>query len=155
LLTPLFVLLTRLGIRASLFGLMVVYMAFSMPFCIWNMRATFQAVPRALEEAAFLEGATPLITFLRITLPLALPSIAVTALLTFLVGYTEFAIGWLFIERGENATLAMAVSALMQQSLPWSHLSAMAILMSLPVVMVFLILRHYLMRGLFFGQMDA
>jgi ABC-type maltose transport system permease subunit len=66
-----------------------------------------------------------------VTLPLALPAIAVAALLTFLVGYTEFAIGWLFIERGENATLAMAVSAIMRQTLPWSQLSALAILMSL------------------------
>jgi arabinogalactan oligomer/maltooligosaccharide transport system permease protein len=152
LMTPLYILLTILGIRASLLGLMVVYTAFAMPFCVWNMRAAFQAVPRELEESAFLEGATPWIAFRRITLPLALPSIAVAGLMAFLVGYTEFAIGWLFVERGENVTLAMAVSGMLGNSVPWSQVSALAVLMSLPVILTFLLLQRYLMRGLLLGH---
>ena len=100
---------------------MIVYTAFAMPFCVWNMRASFQSVPNELEEAAFLEGATPLVAFWRITLPLALPAIAVAGLMAFLIGYTEFAIGWLFVESGENVTLAMAVSGMMGISGPWSN----------------------------------
>ncbi len=152
--TPLYILLSMLGIRASLLGLMVVYTAFAMPFCIWNMRASFQAVPKELEEAAFLEGATPLVAFWRITLRLALPSIAVAGLMAFLVGYTEFAIGWLFVESGDNVTLAMAVSGMMGISVPWSNLSALAVLMSLPVVLIFVVLQRYLMRGLLIGRVD-
>jgi arabinogalactan oligomer/maltooligosaccharide transport system permease protein len=152
--TPLYILLSMLGIRASLLGLMVVYTAFAMPFCIWNMRASFQAVPNELEEAAFLEGATPLVAFWRITLRLALPSIAVAGLMAFLVGYTEFAIGWLFVESGNNVTLAMAVSGMMGISVPWSNLSALAVLMSLPVVLIFIVLQRYLMRGLLIGRVD-
>jgi arabinogalactan oligomer/maltooligosaccharide transport system permease protein len=152
--TPLYILLSMLGIRASLLGLMVVYTAFAMPFCIWNMRAAFQAVPNELEEAAFLEGATPLVAFWRITLRLALPSIAVAGLMAFLVGYTEFAIGWLFVESGDNVTLAMAVSGMMGISEPWSNLSALAMLMSLPVVLIFVVLQRYLMRGLLIGRVD-
>jgi len=152
--TPLYILLSMLGIRASLLGLMVVYTAFAMPFCIWNMRASFQAVPKELEEAAFLEGATPLVAFWRITLRLALPAIAVAGLMAFLVGYTEFAIGWLFVESGDNVTLAMAVSGMMGVSVPWSNLSALAVLMSLPVVLIFIVLQRYLMRGLLIGRVD-
>jgi arabinogalactan oligomer/maltooligosaccharide transport system permease protein len=152
--TPLYILLTILGLRASLLGLMIVYTAFAMPFCIWNMRASFQAVPKELEEAAFLEGASSLVAFWRITLPLAMPAIAVAALMAFLVGYTEFAIGWLFVERGENVTLAMAVSGMLGVSVPWSNISALAILMSLPVVLIFLLLQRYLMRGLLIGRID-
>ena len=152
--TPLYILLSMLGIRASLLGLMVVYTAFAMPFCIWNMRASFQAVPNELEEAAFLEGATPLVAFWRITLRLALPAIAVAGLMAFLVGYTEFAIGWLFVESGDNVTLAMAISGMMGISLPWSNLSALAVLMSLPVVLIFIVLQRYLMRGLLIGRVD-
>jgi arabinogalactan oligomer/maltooligosaccharide transport system permease protein len=152
--TPLYILLSMLGIRASRLGLMVVYTAFAMPFCIWNMRAAFQAVPNELEEAAFLEGATPLVAFWRITLRLALPSIAVAGLMAFLVGYTEFAIGWLFVESGDNVTLAMAVSGMMGISEPWSTLSALAVLMSLPVVLIFVVLQRYLMRGLLIGRVD-
>jgi len=155
LMTPLYVLLTILGIRASLLGLMIVYMAFSMAFCVWNMRAAFQAVPEELEEAAFLEGATSWVAFWRVTLPLALPTIAVAALLAFLVGYTEFAIGWLFVERGENVTLAMAVSGILQHGQTWSNLAALSLLMSLPVILTFLILRRYLMQGLLIGRIES
>lgn len=154
LMTPLYILLTLLGIRASLIGLMVVYTAFAMPFCVWNMRAAFQAVPFELEEAAFLEGATPWTSFWRVTLPLALPSIAVAGLLAFLIGYTEFAIGWLFVESGQNVTLAMAVSGMLGGSVPWSQVSALAVLMSLPVVLLFLLLQRYLMRGLLLGRIE-
>jgi ABC-type glycerol-3-phosphate transport system permease component len=149
------VLLTILGIRASLLGLMIVYTAFSMPFCIWNMRAAFQAVPEELEEAAFLEGATPSIAFWQVTLPLALPSIAVAALMAFLIGYTEFAIGWLFVERGENVTLAMAVSGMLGHGQAWSSLAALSLLMSLPVVLAFLVLQRYLMRWLLMGTIEG
>jgi arabinogalactan oligomer/maltooligosaccharide transport system permease protein len=154
LMTPLYVLLTILGLRASLLGLMIVYTAFAMPFCIWNMRAAFQAVPTELEEAAFLEGATSLVAFWRITLRLALPSIAVAGLMAFLIGYTEFAIGWLFVERGENVTLAMAVSGMLGHGIAWSQLAALATFMSLPVVIIFLLLQRYLMRGLLLGRVD-
>jgi ABC-type glycerol-3-phosphate transport system permease component len=154
LMTPLYVLLTALGVRTSLFGLMIVYTAFAMAFCVWTMRAAFQAVPLELEEAAFLEGASLPVAFWKITLRLALPSIAVAGLMAFLIGYTEFAIGWLFVERGQNVTLAMAVSGMMSNNQSWSQLSALAILMSLPVVLVFLVLRRYFMRGLLIGQLE-
>lgn len=91
LMTPLYILLTALQIRTSLLGLIVVYTAFAMPFCVWNMRAAFQSVPKELEESAFLDGAGPLTTFARVTLPLALPALGVAALIAFLAGYTEFA----------------------------------------------------------------
>ena len=74
--TPLYILLSALQLRTSLLGLMIVYAAFSMPFCIWNMRSAFQAVPAELEEAAFLDGASHWKAYWRVTLPLALPAIA-------------------------------------------------------------------------------
>jgi arabinogalactan oligomer/maltooligosaccharide transport system permease protein len=154
LMTPLYVLLSALQLRTSLLGLMIVYAAFSMPFCIWNMRSAFQAVPGELEEAAFLDGATAPVAFWRVTLPLALPAIAVAALIAFLIGYTEFAIGWLFVESSANVTLAMAVSGMSGQSGAWSKQAALALLMSLPVVLIFLVLQRYLIRGLLIGGVE-
>ena len=81
--TPLYILLSLLGIRATLLGLTIVYAAFGMPFCIWNMRAAFQSIPKELEEAAFLDGAGNFTTFRYVTLPLAVPSIAVAGLIAF------------------------------------------------------------------------
>ena len=156
LMTPLYILLTGLGLRTSLLGLMLVYTAFSMPFCVWNMRSAFQAVPMELEESAFLDGASAWGAFRRITLPLALPSIAVAALIAFLIGYSEFVLGWLFVDTPRNVTLAMAISGVLQSSgaVSWPRLSALAILMSVPVVIVFLILQRYLLRGLLIGAVE-
>ncbi len=152
LMTPLFVLLSALQIRTTLFGLMIVYTAFAMPFCVWNMRAAFQAIPRELEEAAALDGASLWQAFLRVSLPLALPSIAVAALVAFLAGYTEFAMAWLFIDSSDNLTLAMAVSGFVGQfGSGWNNLAALAILMSLPVVVLFFILQKYLLNRFLFG----
>jgi arabinogalactan oligomer/maltooligosaccharide transport system permease protein len=154
LMTPLYILLSALQLRTTLFGLMIVYAAFSMPFCVWNMRSAFQAVPGELEEAAFLDGAGALTAFWRVTLPLALPALAVAALIAFLIGYTEFAIGWLFVESGENVTLAMAVSGMQGQTGAWSKQAALALMMSLPVVALFFLLQRYLLRGLLIGVVE-
>ena len=155
LMTPLYILLEILHIRTTLLGLSLVYTAFAMPFCIWNMRAAFQNVPKELEELAFLDGATPLTAFRFITLPLALPSIAVAGLLAFLIGYSEFAIGWLFVDKSQNVTLAMAVSGMLQSSLQsWSRLSALAVMMSLPIVLLFVVLQRTLLDRMLYGNVE-
>jgi arabinogalactan oligomer/maltooligosaccharide transport system permease protein len=157
LMTPLYILLSAIGLRTTLFGMMIVYAAISMPLCVWNMRAAFQAVPKEIEEAAFIDGASAWQTFWRVTLRLALPSIGVAALIAFLIGYSEFAIGWLFVDRPGNVTLAMAISGMQHQisyAGSWSNLAAAAIMMSIPVVLVFIVLQKYLLRGSLFGAVD-
>jgi ABC-type maltose transport system permease subunit len=89
---------------------------------------------KEIEEAAFLDGAGDLKTFTHITLPLALPSIAISALIAFLMAYSEFALGWLFGDKADNVTLA--------------------IIMSIPVVIVFLILQKTLVERMMFGSVN-
>jgi len=151
--TPLYIVLSLLKIRTTLLGLTVVYAAFAMPFCIWNMRAAFQAIPKELEEAAFLDGAGNVTTFIYITLPLALPSIAVAALIAFLMAYSEFAIGWLFVEKPNTVTLAMSIYAMMQSgsAQPWSYIGSLVLIMSAPVVAIFLLLQRTLLDRMMFG----
>jgi arabinogalactan oligomer/maltooligosaccharide transport system permease protein len=156
LMTPLYMLLTALQLRTSLLGLTIVYTAFAMPFCVWNMRAAFQSVPVELEESALLEGAGAAQTFLYVTLPLALPAIAVAMLLAFLTGYTEFALGWLFVDKGDNVTLAMAIAGMFGSAgFSWTRLSALALYMTVPVVVLFLLLRQMLMTSLFISTGEA
>src|SRR5690242_2816814 len=100
--TPLYIILGMMKIRTTLFALVIVYSAFAMPFCIWNMRAAFQAIPKEVEEAAFLDGASDFRSFISITLPLAVPSIAIAGLIAFLMAYSEFTLGWLFVEKADN-----------------------------------------------------
>ena len=157
--TPLYIILSFLQLRTTLLALVIVYSAFAMPFTIWNMRAAFQAIPKELEEAAFLDGAGDLRTFLSITLPLSLPSVAVTGLIAFLLAYSEFALGWLFVDKSDNVTLAMSIYAIVQTQFsggaqPWSYLGSLAIIMSIPVVVIFLIFQRTLLERMMFGPID-
>ena len=120
------------------------------------MRAVFQSIPKELEEAAFLDGAGDFRTFLSITLPLSLPSVAITGLIAFLMAYSEFALGWLFVDRAENVTLAMSIYAMTQSggAQPWSYLGSLAIIMSIPIIVVFLILQKTLVERMMFGSIN-
>ncbi len=152
--TPLYILLNLLGIRTTHLGLIVVYAAFAMPFCIWNMRAAFQSLPKELEEAAFLDGASQFRTFLQISLPLALPSIAVAAIIAFLTAYSEFTIGWLFLDQSDKVTLAMAIYSIVQSgsAQPYSQLGSLAILVSIPAIVIFVIFQNTLLERMMFGS---
>lgn len=155
--TPLYIVLSILKIRTSLLGLTIVYAVFALPFCIWNMRAAFQSIARDLEEAAFLDGAGNFAAFRYITLPLALPSIGIAALISFLMAYSEFAIGWLFVDKAQNVTLSMAIYAMVRTggAQPWSILGSLIIVMSIPVVIVFLIFQRTLLERMLFGSMET
>lgn len=152
--TPLYIVLSVLKIRTALLGLAITYAAFAMPFCIWNMRAAFQAISKELEEAAYLDGANDFTTFLNVSLPLAMPSIAVSALIAFLMGYSEFAIGWLFVDKAENVTLAMSVYSILASgsAQPWSQIGSLALIMSLPVVIIFIVLQRTLLDQMLLGN---
>ena len=157
--TPLFVLfvtiekavpaLADFGLRDSTLALAILYASFSMPLCVWLMRAAFRAVPADLEEAAFVDGATRFQAFLRVTLPLAMPSILVAALVAFLLGYTEFALAWLFIDSPQNVTLAMTMNEATTGvfTTDWSGTAANALWMTAPVVVIFLVLQRALLRS--------
>lgn len=155
LIIPLYLLLASLGIRTTQLGLMIVYAAIAMPFCVWNMRVAFQSVPRELEEAAFIDGASFSVAFARVTLPLALPAIGLAAFVAFLGAYSEFALGWMFVDRADNVTLAMGLwNALSLAGNDWNFMAAYALMMSVPVVVIFVMLQRYLVNGLLAGKVE-
>jgi ABC-type glycerol-3-phosphate transport system permease component len=157
--TPLFVLFVTLeravpafaefGLRDSTLALAILYASFALPLCVWLMRAAFRAVPADLEEAAFVDGASRFTAFRTITLPIAAPSILVAALVAFLLGYTEFALAWLFIDSERNVTLAMVLAAAQTGffTTNWGGTAAHALLMIVPVVVIFLVLQRALLRS--------
>jgi arabinogalactan oligomer/maltooligosaccharide transport system permease protein len=154
---PLYVLLSQVKIggealRLTLLGLMIAYAAGALPFAIWNLKGYFDTVPKELEEAARIDGASASQTFLRIVMPLSLPAVAVTILLGFMNGWTEFVMAWLFLENPNRFTLPMALRSLQGQfSTPWSQFFALAILMSIPPVLLFFALQRYIVSGLTVG----
>jgi arabinogalactan oligomer/maltooligosaccharide transport system permease protein len=155
--TALFVMLNIvLGpqIRNSILGVGVAMIAGALPFAIWNMKGFIDTIPRELEEAAYIDGATANQTFIRIMMPLALPGLAVTALLGFMAGWTEFVLSWQFISNPKWFTLSMALYGMQGQyaaNTPWSQFAAMSIVVSVPVVVVFFALQKYIVGGLTMG----
>jgi arabinogalactan oligomer/maltooligosaccharide transport system permease protein len=156
-LAPLFVLLSQIKIgdeslRLTLFGLMLAYGSTTLPFSIWNLKGYFDTVPKELEEAALIDGASMTQTFIRIIMPLAVPALAVTVLFAFMSGWTEFILAWTFLEDPSRFTLAMALRSMQGQfATPWSTFAAMSILMSIPIIVLFFLLQRYLVSGLTVG----
>lgn len=156
-LAPLYVLLSQIRIggealRATLLGLSIAYAAGTLPFAIWNLKGYFDTVPKELEEAALIDGATVTQTFFRVIMPLSVPALAVTILFSFMSGWTEFILAWSFLEDPSRFTLAMALRSMVGQfSTPWSDFSAMSILMSVPIILLFFLLQRYLVSGLTVG----
>ncbi|MGB9872868.1 MAG: sugar ABC transporter permease, partial [Anaerolineae bacterium] len=140
-LAPLYILLTQIKLggeplRATLPGLMIAYGSGALPFAIWNLKGYFDTVPRELEEAAIIDGASQFQVFYRIIIPLSAPALAVTILFSFMAGWTEFILAWTFLEDPSRFTLAMALRAMQGQfATPWSEFAALSILMSIPVVL--------------------
>ena len=158
-LAPLFVLLNRIvigdfNVRNSLIGVGLALLSSLLPFAIWNLKGYIDTIPKELEEAALIDGASPNQTFFRIMLPLATPALAITAFLGFLSGWTEFYLSWQFLTNPDNFTLAMVLYNMTGQfasSTPWSHFSAMSVLIALPVSLVYLALQKYMAGGLTVG----
>ena len=156
-LATLFVLLSQIKIgqeslRLTHPGLMLAYASSALPFAIWNLKGYFDTVPKELEEAARIDGASVAQTFFRIILPLSVPSLAVTVLFSFMTGWTEFVMAWTFLEDPSRFTLAMALRSMQGQfATPWSDFAAMSILMTIPIVILFFALQRYLVSGLTVG----
>jgi arabinogalactan oligomer/maltooligosaccharide transport system permease protein len=126
-----------------------------LPFAIWNLKGYLDTIPRELEEAALIDGAGPGQMFFRIILPMATPVLAVTAFFGFNAGWTEFAISWMFLSKVSNFTLAMSLWTMRGQfsgDTPWSAFSAMAIMITAPVAIVYLLLQKYIVGGLTAGS---
>jgi len=156
---PLFVLLTRVQVGdftlgRTLLGVMVAVVSSTLPFAIWNLKGYLDTIPRELEEAAAVDGATRNQSFIKIILPLAIPALAVTGFLGFIAGWTEYYFTVIFISDAPQQTLAYALNGLVGQfatQTPWSEFSAFAIMFALPVSVVYLFLQKYIIGGLAVG----
>jgi arabinogalactan oligomer/maltooligosaccharide transport system permease protein len=162
-LAPLFVLLNKVqvdlpvlgafNLRASLLGVGLAILSGLLPFAIWNLKGYLDTIPRELEEAAWVDGATTNQTFVKIILPLATPALAVTAFLGFIGGWTEFYFSWMFLVNPKDQTLAMSLYAMQGQfaSTAWSQFSAFAIMFAIPPAIIYFFAQRYITSGLAVG----
>jgi multiple sugar transport system permease protein len=146
---PLFVAFSRLGLRGQLPVLIIVYVAQTVPVCVYMLRNYFETVPRSLEEAAEVDGCTRLGVIRRITLPLAVPAIAATGLLIFMVAWNEFLFALLFlVEDRNNWTVSLGVSQLKGIETPETTLMAGSVILTIPIIVLFLFAERMMTEGL-------
>mgnify|MGYP001070882767 FL=1 len=152
LLLPLYVIMKKLALVDTLFGLIISYTATALPFCIWMMKGYYDTIPVDLEEAAMIDGTTPVGAFARVTLPLAAPALVITALFSFITGWSEFIVARVLINTSDLYTLPLGLESLSSTfQTEWANYAAGSILVSIPAVILFLFLSRYLISGLTLG----
>lgn len=153
-LTPLFLILKFLGLQNNLFGLVLVYTTFQLPFSIFMMRNAFDAIPGALVEAARIDGASQWTLLRCILLPLALPGVATIAMFAFLNSWNEFLAALIFLSDQNKFTLPIMlvnVSSGIYGIIDWGALQAGITVTMIPCILLFLALQRYYVRGLTAG----
>jgi multiple sugar transport system permease protein len=155
-LAPMYIVLRSYGLINSLWGLIVAYSTFVIPFCTWMLKGYFDGIPSDLEEAAMVDGASRLSALRQIVLPLAAPGLATAILFAFLLGWQEFMFAIAFIQSDDWRTLPVGI-ALMNSvyGVSYTYLMAAAVIVTIPVVVLFAFLQRYLIRGLTAGAVKG
>lgn len=153
---PLYQTLTSLGLINSYGALLVTYPTFLLPFATWVMIGYFRSIPVELEEAAMIDGASRLYTFLRITLPLAAPALLSVTLFAFTNAWNEFLFAFVFITSESLRTLPIGLqSMVVGDILPWGQLMAASLLTAIPVVILYTYAQRFLVEGLTVGAVKG
>jgi N,N'-diacetylchitobiose transport system permease protein len=152
LIIPLYVLLSRAGQVDKLTGVIVTYLTFVLPFCVWTLRGFMLGVPRELEEAAMVDGSTRFGAFVRILLPLVAPGLVATSIFAFIQVWNEFIIAYVLLQSQEKQTLTVWLAQFTTlRGTEWGPLMAAASLTALPVVGFFLLVHRRVAFGLTAG----
>ncbi|MCB8883108.1 carbohydrate ABC transporter permease [Acidisoma cellulosilytica] len=155
LLTPLFLILIKLGLQNSLIGLVLIYATVQLPFSVFMMRNAFDTVPKEIEEAARLDGLDGLRLLLHVMTPLVMPGIVSVGLFAFLYSWNEFLAALVFLSDQDKYTLPvlmMVVQSGRFGSIDWGAVQAGVTLMMIPCILLFLCLQRYYIRGLTAGS---
>jgi len=153
---PLFIQARTLQMLDTLAGLVVVYLAFSLPFAIWTLRGFVAAVPVELEEAAYLDGASWGRMFRSVLLPLVAPGLVATSVFSFIVAWNEFIFALTFMSDEENYTVAVGLRRFFgQHATDWGAVMAASTLITIPVVVFFVIAQKRLTDGLVAGAVKG
>ncbi len=148
---PLFALFRATGLTNTYPGLVLAYLAFALPFMSWLLMGFFQGLPKDLEEAAFVDGASPMVVFTKVVLPLSAPGLFAAGVLGFILAWNEFLFALLLTGR-DTQTIPVALAALMtQRGVLFAKVAAGVVLSVLPVLFLARVVDRYLVEGLTFG----
>ncbi len=141
-------------------ALILTYMIFTLPFTVWTLTNFFRAMPGELEEAAYVDGATPFQTFYKVLLPLAGPGMVTTGLLAFIAAWNEFLFALSFMQQPQNRTVNLAIFYFSGSSgssfeIPWGQIMAATVVVTVPIVVLVLIFQRKILAGLTAGAVKG
>ena len=149
---PLFLIFSRLRLVDTYWSLLITYMSFALAFAVWMLKGYFDAIPREIEEAALIDGASRIQVLWRIILPLSAPGITTVAVFAFLLAWNDFFFAYILLVKDTNYTLQMGLYSFIKQfHTEWNYLMTASILTTLPVLVFFFGLQRFLVRGLIAG----
>lgn len=153
---PYFRIFITLGLYDTRTSLVVVYLTFTLPFCILMLRSYFLNIPRDIEEAAMVDGCSRIGAIFRTLIPMSYPAFIGAGLYTFLLAWNEFLFAVVLIESWENRVLTMAIYSLMAEFVTeWNTMMAFSVLASLPLVVAFIFLQKFMVQGMTAGALTS
>lgn len=153
LLLPMYIMLMKLGLLNSYIGIVIVYSSTALPFCVWQMKGYYDTIPFSLEEAARIDGCTRWQAFYKIILPLASPALVITALFSFMSAWSEYIVAAQILQDRSLYTLPIGLKSFQSNlTTEWGLYAAASLIVSIPVVVLFIILSRYLVSGLTLGS---
>jgi len=156
LLLPLYIMLIKLGLINTYLGVMVIYAATALPFTIWTMKGYYDTIPYSLEEAARIDGCNQFQAFGRVILPLAAPALVITALFAFMTAWSEYLVAAQILQDSDLWTLPLGLKSFeSNMSTEWGLYGAASLIVTIPVVVLFLMLSKYLVSGLTLGSVKG
>jgi len=156
LLLPMYIMLINLGLINSYLGIVIVYSATALPFCIWTMKGYYDTIPVSLEEAARIDGCTHFSAFYYVILPLAAPALVITALFSFMSAWSEYIVAAQILQDTDLWTLPIGLKSFeASMSTEWGLYGAASIIVMIPVVLLFLGLSRWLVSGLTLGSVKG
>ncbi|MBB5537142.1 carbohydrate ABC transporter permease [Rhizobium herbae] len=156
LVAPIFKMLSPLGLTNSLTGLVIVYTAFNVPFATFLMQSFFDGIPKDLEEAAMIDGATQFVAFRQIILPLTLPGIAATLGFVFTAAWSELLFSLMLISGNDAATFPVGLLSFVSKfSVDFGQMMAAGVMALIPACLFFLLIQRYLVQGLTAGAVKG
>ncbi len=153
---PLYQIFTFLHLTNSLKGLMVAYPTFGLPFATWLMMGYYSSIPEELEEAALIDGCNRFQAFFRIVLPLAAPALLAVSLFAITLAWKEFIFAFVFLSKERLFTLSIGLAQMIiGDVLPWGELMAAALLMAVPVIIIYVLGQRFMVEGLTAGAVKS
>ena len=157
-LSGMFELIRTLGLYNNLLALVLSYMIFTVPFTVWVLTTFMRELPKELEEAAIVDGASPFVVVTRIFLPLMGPALVTTGLLAFIAAWNEFLFALTFTLSSEQRTVPVAIGLISGASaheLPWAHIMAASVVVTVPLIALVLVFQRRIVSGLTAGAVKG